>query len=118
MAHINLLPWREERRTQRKQEFFVILGGAAALGLVAFLGVNWQIGKMQEFQDSRNQTLRNEIALLDRRIQRIEELEKRRSDMLARKQVIEELQKSRSEVVHLFDLLATWDGCDAGETKR
>ena len=103
MAHINLLPWREERRSQRKQEFFVILGGAAALGLVAFLGVNWQIGKMQEFQDSRNQTLRNEIAMLDRRIQRIEELEKRRSDMLARKRVIEELQKSRSEVVHLFD---------------
>lgn len=103
MARINLLPWREERRTQRQQEFYVLLGGAALLGVLAFFAVSFQIGQMQDFQDSRNQTLRNEIAVLDRRIRRIEELEKRRADLLARKVVIEELQKSRAEIVFLFD---------------
>lgn len=103
MARINLLPWREERRTQRQQEFYVLLGGAGLLGVLAFFAVSFQIGQMQDFQDSRNQTLRNEIAVLDRRIRRIEELEKRRADLLARKVVIEELQKSRAEIVFLFD---------------
>ncbi len=103
MARINLLPWREERRKQRQQEFYVILGGAAALGLVAFVAINWQIGQMQDYQENRNQLLRNEIVELNRQIKRIEDLERKRADMLARKVVIEELQKSRSEIVHLFD---------------
>ncbi len=103
MARINLLPWREERRTQRKQEFYVILAGAAVLGLVAFLAINWQIGQMQAYQEARNELLRDEIVDLDRQIKRIEDLEAKRADMLARKAVIEELQKSRSEIVHLFD---------------
>lgn len=103
MARINLLPWREERRKQRQQEFYVILAGAAALGLVAFIAINWQIGQMQEYQEGRNQLLRDEIVELNRQIKRIEDLESKRADMLARKVVIEELQKSRSEIVHLFD---------------
>ena len=31
MPRINLLPWREELRAQRRNQFFVALGGAAAL---------------------------------------------------------------------------------------
>lgn len=34
MARINLLPWREELREQRKQQFLVILGGV-------LFGVSW-----------------------------------------------------------------------------
>lgn len=39
MARINLLPWREELREQRKQQFLVILGGV----LFGFrrTGVSW-----------------------------------------------------------------------------
>lgn len=103
MARINLLPWREERRKQRQQEFYVILAGAAMLGLVGFIAINWQIGQMQDYQENRNQLLRNEIVELNRQIKRIEDLESKRAGMLARKVVIEELQKSRSEIVHLFD---------------
>ncbi|MEM9532025.1 MAG: PilN domain-containing protein [Pseudomonadota bacterium] len=103
MARINLLPWREERRRQRQQEFYVILGGAALMGLAAFVGVNLQIGAMQDHQDERNQILRNQIAVLDRRIRDIEELERERAELIERKQVIEQLQQSRAEIVRLFD---------------
>ena len=34
MANINLLPWREERREQMRQEFFVLLGVVAGAALV------------------------------------------------------------------------------------
>lgn len=120
MARINLLPWREERRKQRQQEFFVILGAAAMIGLLLFLLVGWQIGNLQDNQDQRNQKLKNEIALLDRRIKKIEELEAKRSRILARKQVIEELQKSRSQIVHLFDELVRTipDGVRLGDLKQ
>jgi len=105
MANINLLPWREERRKQRQQEFYVILGAALICGLLAFGAAIWIVGQWQSNQDARNQMLRTEIASLDRQIKEIEELEARRARMLERKQVIEDLQKSRSEIVHLFDQL-------------
>ncbi len=39
MARINLLPWREELREQRKQQFLVILGGVlVASAALVFLG--------------------------------------------------------------------------------
>lgn len=105
MARINLLPWREERRKQRQQEFYVMLAAAAVLGALLFGAVTWHIGKLQESQEARNQLLRNEIAILDRRIREIEQLEAKREALLARKNVIEELQKNRSKIVHLFDQL-------------
>ncbi len=34
MAHINLLPWRAERRKQREREFFLQLGAAFVAALL------------------------------------------------------------------------------------
>ena len=34
MAHINLLPWREERRKQKQQQFTAISAGTAVVGLL------------------------------------------------------------------------------------
>ena len=105
MARINLLPWRAERRKQRQQEFFAMLGLAAvAAVLVSFLIVMYYNGQI-EGQMQRNQYLREQITLVDQQIKEIEELDKKKANLLARKQVIEELQASRSQMVHLFDQL-------------
>lgn len=105
MARINLLPWRAERRKQRQQEFFAMLGLAAVLAvLVSFLIVMYYGGQV-EGQMQRNEYLRQEIALVDQQIAEIEELDKKKNNLLSRKQVIEELQASRSQMVHLFDQL-------------
>ncbi|MEM9304781.1 MAG: PilN domain-containing protein [Pseudomonadota bacterium] len=106
MARINLLPWREERRKQRNNEFYVILGLAFVLGIAIWFGTRTFIGGLSDHQDEANQILRNEIAILDRRIREIEELESKRDRLLARKEVIEDLQKNRSQIVHLFDQIA------------
>lgn len=103
MSRINLLPWREELRKQRQHEFYALLGMAAVLGLIMLFGTSTYITTMQDSQKARNQMLRNEIALMDRDIKKIEQLEATRSKLLSRKAVIEELQKSRSQIVHLFD---------------
>lgn len=105
MAHINLLPWRAERRKQREREFFMQLGAAFVAALVvALLWVFWMNLRIDN-QNERNAYLQGEIKQLDERIAKIKDLEKVRQRLLARKQIIEQLQANRSQMVHLFDEL-------------
>jgi len=105
MAKINLLPWRDELRKQREREFYVMLAGAAvAAVLVVFLWWTW-MGMRLDNQDARNKYMKDQIHLLDGKLAEIQDLEKTKSKLLARKQIIEQLQASRSQMVHLFDEL-------------
>ena len=105
MARINLLPWRAERRKQRQKEFATMLG-LSALGavLLSFLIVSFYSGQISG-QNERNQFLRDRITEVDKQIVEIEELDKKKAKLLARKEVIEQLQANRSQMVHLFDSL-------------
>jgi type IV pilus assembly protein PilN len=106
MARINLLPWRAERRKQRLQEFYTLLGAAFGAGvLIGLLIVMFYNAKI-DGQNARNQYLREQIAIVDKQIKEIAALDKKKERLLRRKQVIEELQASRSQMVHLFDQLA------------
>lgn len=103
MARINLLPWRAERRRQRKQQFNMMLGAAALAGLV-LSGLIWLYYKGQiSGQQDRNTYLQGQITELDRQIAEIKELDEKKADLLRRKQAIEELQSNRYMMVHLFD---------------
>jgi type IV pilus assembly protein PilN len=105
MAHVNLLPWRAERRKQREREFYMQLVAAFVVGLgVLLLWVFWMDQRINN-QNDRNAYLQTEIKQLEVRIAKIKDLEKVRSHLLARKQIIEQLQADRSQMVHLFDEL-------------
>ena len=105
MARINLLPWRAERRKQRQKEFGVMLGVAAVAAVVlSFLIVTFYNGQISG-QNERNAFLTEQITQLDKQIVEIEELDKKKAKLLARKEVIEQLQANRSQMVHLFDSL-------------
>src|SRR5690606_25703310 len=103
MPRINLLPWRNEERKERKLAFFVAIGGATvAAAVVAFAG--WlMLNSMIESQNQRNERLRAEIRLLDKQIEEINSLESAKQKFIARMEIIEKLQRSRPEIVHLFD---------------
>jgi type IV pilus assembly protein PilN len=105
MARINLLPWRAERRKQRQKEFGVMLGFAALAGVVLWFLVNSYYNGQIEGQNERNTFLQGQIKQLDAQITEIEELDRQRARLLARKEVIEQLQANRSQMVHLFDSL-------------
>lgn len=103
MPRINLLPWREQQRTERKKAFGV---GMAAAGLGALLVAAagyLTMSRMIEAQQSRNQRLTTEIRVLDRQIEEINSLEQQKQQFIARMQIIEKLQRSRPEIVHIFD---------------
>lgn len=105
MARINLLPWRAERRKRRQQEFFSMLGAAALVAVLVAVLINSFYSTQIESQTARNTFLEARIAEVQKQILEIEELDRSKSRLLARKQVIEELQASRSQMVHLFDEL-------------
>ncbi|AGA88959.1 Tfp pilus assembly protein PilN [Thioflavicoccus mobilis 8321] len=108
MARINLLPWREERREQRRREFLIIVSVAVAATLLVGIVSHLQIEHMIGNQQARNAYLQQEIAQLNRQIREIQELEETKAKLLARMDVIQQLQRSRPEIVHLFDeLVAT-----------
>jgi type IV pilus assembly protein PilN len=103
---INLLPWREELREERKQEFLKVLGGVAVIGaLVVFAGMQYFKGEI-ESQSDRNGFLTAEIKVLEGRIGEIKSLQQKRNELLARMKVIQELQGNRPVIVRLFDELA------------
>ena len=105
MARINLLPWRAERRKARQKEFMGMLGLAAVAGVLASILIVMFYSARISNQEGRNQYLRGEITKVDAQIKEIEELDKKKAKLLARKEVIEELQANRSQMVHLFDSL-------------
>lgn len=105
MAHINLLPWREERNKQKQREFAIIAGGSVVIACLVVLLSHIHFDGKIATQNQRNTFLKNEISVLDKRIGRIKELESLKQDLLARMNVIQELQSSRPESVHLMDEL-------------
>jgi type IV pilus assembly protein PilN len=105
MARINLLPWRAERRKLRQKEFVSMLGVAGVAGLLVSAMIWMFYNGQLEGQDARNLYLTDQIALVEQQIKEIEELDKKKANLLARKEVIEQLQASRSQMVHLFDEL-------------
>ena len=106
MPRINLLPWRDEERKERKVKFLVALGGAAvAAMLTAFVGY-LLMDSMVSAQDVRNAKLKDQIAELDKQIEKINSLEADKARFIARMEVIEKLQRSRPEIVHVFDEIA------------
>ncbi|QOY63278.1 PilN domain-containing protein [Lysobacter sp. H21R4] len=105
MARINLLPWRAERRKQRQKDTMMLLALSALGAVVLSFLIIWYHNAQIEGQTERNDYLTAQIAEVDKKIEEIDELDRKKSQLLARKEVIEELQANRSQMVHLFDSL-------------
>ncbi|HRP35696.1 MAG TPA: PilN domain-containing protein [Gammaproteobacteria bacterium] len=103
MHRINLLPWRAELRKERQKNFAVATVGAIVLGLLIMWAVNTILQGRIDYQNSRNQRLQQEIAVLDEQIKEIRNLRLRKDRLLLRMAAIDELQRARPEVAHLFD---------------
>jgi len=103
MARINLLPWREAYREEKKKEFI----GIMIVVLVATFGVAyfWVSGVQASItdQNSRNRLLQTEISALDRQVSEIEELRERREELISRMRVIQDLEGTRPVIVRYFD---------------
>lgn len=103
MARINLLPWREEYRLEKKKEFVTQFVGVCILAaLITYVWMSG-VGKAIEGQKSRNNTLNAEITILNKQVKEIQELKKDRQNLIERMRVIQDLQGTRPVIVRYFD---------------
>jgi type IV pilus assembly protein PilN len=103
MPRINLLPWREEQRKERKLKFGIALGAACVLSFLVAGATYLMFNAAIESQRQRNERLQLEIKQLDKQIEEINNLETSKQNFVARMDIIEKLQRSRPEIVHVFD---------------
>lgn len=106
MATINLLPWREEYRQQKKREFLEIAVAVFLLALLAVFAWDRLVNSNIEAQQARNALLQQEIDALEEKVEEISRLKDRRQQLLDRMTVIQSLQANRPEIVRVFDELA------------
>lgn len=103
MIRINLLPHRAEKRRVRQLQFFGMAGVSFLLGLVVVgMGHLTMLNRIT-YQESRNEYLKAQTAILDKQIEEIKALRKKVDALRARKAVVDDLQATRLDVVHLLD---------------
>lgn len=102
---INLLPYREEIKQRKKQQFNILMLSALLVGVglsvLAYVSINSAISD----QESRNQFLETEISKLDTDLGEIKKLQQEKENFLAKKQKVEELQEKRSQAAYIIDTL-------------
>lgn len=105
MPLINLLPWREWRREEHKKQLYWMLVATAfvAAGLLGCMQA--YVNHKMAHQQQRLVLLRQEITRLDRELDEISQMKKRRKELLSRIASIQELQVKRNLIVHLFEEL-------------
>ncbi len=106
MARINLLPWREELREERKKRFLTVLVGVLVLSVSILFLIDRYVSNAIEHQMARNAYLQTQIAQLDIRIKEISDLKARRKQLLERMKIIQDLQGNRPVTGRVFDQLA------------
>ena len=106
MVKINLLPWREEKRQQQKQDFGTAIGAGVMVTCLIFALVYFHIDGLKNYQTSRNNILNQEITRVNKKIKEIKDIESKKNKLLTKIEVIQQLQESRPQIVHLFDELA------------
>ncbi|MCD5995896.1 PilN domain-containing protein [Pseudomonas sp. CDFA 602] len=106
MARINLLPWREELREERKKRFLTVLVGVVVLSVGALFLIDRYVSMAIEHQMARNAFLQVQVTQLDARIKEISELRARRKQLLERMKIIQDLQGNRPITGRVFDQLA------------
>ncbi|HHX33889.1 MAG TPA: PilN domain-containing protein [Gammaproteobacteria bacterium] len=105
MARINLLPWREQLREERKQRFLVTLVGVLIVAGGAVFLADQYLNAAIDQQNARNEFVRKEISALDARIKEISELKARRQQLVERMKIIQDLQGNRPIAARVFDQL-------------
>ena len=102
---INLLPYREEIKQRKKQQFKVLMLSAlvivAGLLVLTYLTINNAISR----QEDRNALLGKEIEKLDKALGEILKLQQEKENFLSKKQKVEELQEKRSQAAYIIDSL-------------
>ena len=105
MAKINLLPWRDELREQRKKQFIAMCVGVAILGLVTVMLTWLYFDHKLNDQEQANQLITSTNQTLDSQLKTLDGMQERRNAIIERMKLIQGLESQRPVTVHLIDEL-------------
>ena len=105
MAQINLLPWRETLREERKRKFLVLIVMVLVASGGMVLAADRYMRGAIEGQIARNEFLLAEIRVVDEQVAEISQLQQQKTEIQERMTVIQNLQGSRPVIVRVFDEL-------------
>jgi type IV pilus assembly protein PilN len=103
MSTINLLPWRDEYRQEKKREFFSVLVLVSVVACIVVFLWHTHIASEIDAQKKRNDLLKSEIAQLQSKVKEIDQLRTRREQLEARITIIQDLQFNRPLAVRYFE---------------
>lgn len=105
MAKINLLPWREELREQRKKQFIYICIAVVILAILSVLATWFYMNHKLQDQEQANQLIVSTNQNLDMQLKSLEGLQERRNAVIERMKLIQGLEAQRPITVRLIDEL-------------
>jgi len=105
MMRFNFLPWREDRRHQKKAIFKRLAALHITLALSVVLVVWFVNEEKLNIQSERNALLNSEIKILDIKIQEVSALNQEINVLQARQAAVEKLQTNRNQSVYLLSFL-------------
>ncbi|MEG3754903.1 PilN domain-containing protein [Psychromonas arctica] len=105
MSNINLLPWRENYKKQKKTAFFIILAISALVALGVSYAGKMYVDSLINAQNERNQYLQTETIILDRRIAEISDIKKQKAELVRRINLIQQLEEQRNTITKFFNTL-------------
>jgi len=106
MAYINLLPWREDALKAQQKKFFSVLSLVALFSCAMTLSVSFFYQAKIDGQKTKNNFLKNEVQLLDIRINEIQELKLKKIALQKRISVVVQLQRSRNVGTQVLNEIA------------
>ena len=101
MTTINLLPWRDELREQRKKQFIIICIGVALLGLAGVVLTWMYYDRKLDDQEQANQLIISTNQNLDIQLKSLDGLQEQRDAIIERMNLIQGLQGKRLSLIHI-----------------
>jgi len=106
MTRINLLPWRDELRKQRQEQFIVGIAAVSIVAVVILFAVQMYLdGRIAEQQDKKRIVIAK-TAELNLITAKIKDIQAQNLILQNKREAIQALQKSRPEIVHFVDEIA------------
>ncbi|MDI9817711.1 MULTISPECIES: PilN domain-containing protein [unclassified Legionella] len=101
MSAINLLPWREQRKTRIKRNLGYFIIFSFSLTVILDCYVNYQLNGLSKY----NQKLERESIKTDINLKELEKLINIRNSLIYRLETLIEIQKKSVFIVRFFDIL-------------
>ncbi|MDR0780076.1 MAG: PilN domain-containing protein [Pseudomonadales bacterium] len=106
MLEFNLLPWREQRRARKRQQFLRTLVGLVGLAVLLLGGGAQVLRRHVSAQTFQNSALQQQLAALEPALVQLRSLRERRAALAPRSTLLQNLAAPRAQDVVLLDALA------------